>query len=333
MAGFIPDSKSQDWCTPTWILDDVRAAFGVTQIDLDPCSNDTSLVNAKTEYKVPANDGLNDSWDFPTIFVNPPFGTSRMRKDRLAFADGAQWKAMPKAERKGYVVTTIKDWLRRCAEAAEKGSQAIALVPVTPETKGWLKYVWPKADGIGFFKKRIKFIDFHTKVECTAVIPKPMCVIYWAGAAGAEGFDRFEEAFSKDCHIVPAGPTREAVRDRLVSLLRENGGLRAEVENLATMKALKLAEKVSALDTRNASVLVFEGEGVRDVTPAVVSALRTRLTQSGLLPKGALVLLMPDTSLSAMSPADLQPIIDRLCKVRDEAPPSKVTLPVLSAEG
>jgi predicted RNA methylase len=84
MAGFIPDSLSQDWCTPTWILDAVRAAFGVSQIDLDPCSNDTSLVNARVEYKVPQNDGLQDPWDFQTIFVNPPFGTSKMhRKDPL----------------------------------------------------------------------------------------------------------------------------------------------------------------------------------------------------------------------------------------------------------
>jgi hypothetical protein len=193
------------------------------QIDLDPCSNDTSIVGARVEYKVPQNDGLQDSWDFPSIFVNPPFGTSRMHKATRSFfvepkrakGEPSAWSKLAKEQRAEYVVTDIGDWLRRCAEASkEHGSQAIALVPVTPETVGWKKWVWPRADGICTFDKRIKFIDFHTGVECKQVIPKPMAVVYWAGAAGAEGYDRFESVFRHLGNVQPVGPTLAKMKSR-----------------------------------------------------------------------------------------------------------------------
>jgi hypothetical protein len=159
-------------------------------------------------------------------------------------------------------------------------------VPVTPETKAWLKYIWPLADGIGFFKKRIRFIDFHTKVECKAVIPKPMAVVYWAGNASAEGYDRFEAAFAETCNVVPVGPTRERVKERLIALLQQNAGLLSRAESLETEKILALETKVQAIDTRNASILVLEGEGVRDIDVATMARLRQRLITNKVIPEG-----------------------------------------------
>src|SRR4051812_20899611 len=102
-AGRTINSQSQDWGTPENYVAAVKAFFG-GQIDLDPCSNSHSIVKAKVEYKLPVHDGLIDSWNFPTIFVNPPYGRDKHTR------------------------TTIADWLERCASAhSEHGSEVLAL--------------------------------------------------------------------------------------------------------------------------------------------------------------------------------------------------------------
>jgi hypothetical protein len=91
-------------------------------------------VKAVTEYRLPTHDGLKDSWDYPTIFVNPPYGTDKVRKTR------------------------IYHWFKRIAEAADNGSQIIVLVPVATNTSHWKEYVYPKAQAICFISApRLKF--------------------------------------------------------------------------------------------------------------------------------------------------------------------------------
>ncbi len=75
-AGRTVNSQSVDWCTPKKYVDAVKKVFG-GKIALDPCSNEWSIVNAKTEYKLPEHDGLKESWDFPTIYINPPYGADK----------------------------------------------------------------------------------------------------------------------------------------------------------------------------------------------------------------------------------------------------------------
>lgn len=87
------EALSQHWCTPPKYVDAVKEFFGGS-IALDPCSNRHSIVNAQVEYSLPETDGLAASWDYPTVFVNPPYGRDRER------------------------CTTIRDWLRKCAEAS-----------------------------------------------------------------------------------------------------------------------------------------------------------------------------------------------------------------------
>lgn len=130
---FISDNK--DWCTPPKYVDAVRECFG-GNIHLDPCSNQHSIVHAQVEYQLPAHDGLRESWAFPTIYVNPPYGADRKAG------------------------TTIKHWLRRCAEAHERhGSEVLALVPVATNTTHWKHYVWGAATAIAFlYDTRLKFL-------------------------------------------------------------------------------------------------------------------------------------------------------------------------------
>lgn len=210
MAGFVPDSKSQSWNTPAWILEAARQAFGVPQIDLDPCSNETSIVGARVSFCLPENDGLQNFWDYDTIFVNPPFGTSRMHAASRSFVDAKQWKALAKEERMEYRVSNVGTWLTRCMLAShDYGSQVIALVPATPETQGWRVAVWKLGSGICFPGKRIAFLDPATGKPAKQVIPKPMALIYWSGSQGDAGFLRFKKAFRKHGAVVPVGHTLE----------------------------------------------------------------------------------------------------------------------------
>jgi hypothetical protein len=65
-------SRSEEWYTPTNVLERVIATLGV--IDLDPCSNSRRRPNvpARVHYTKALN-GLNRPW-FGKVFMNPPYG-------------------------------------------------------------------------------------------------------------------------------------------------------------------------------------------------------------------------------------------------------------------
>lgn len=192
-AGRSMISISQTWCTPPKYVRAVRDVFGGA-VALDPCSNRHSIVKAKTEYRLPDHDGLHSSWDFPTIYVNPPYGADRERG------------------------TTIKHWLRRCAQAHEAhGSEVLALVPVATNTKHWKDFVFGVADALVFlYDTRLKFLVDGKDGGKGA--PMSCCMIYWG-----EHVSRFEEVFLphgavidlRDLHGKPMGTTRDAEHSML----------------------------------------------------------------------------------------------------------------------
>ncbi|MHC4092866.1 MAG: hypothetical protein ACYSVY_21765, partial [Planctomycetota bacterium] len=74
------ESKTKDsWCTPGPVVAALRKFTGGKQIELDPCSNPGSHVDAKVEWYGPAEggtDGLITPWLVPPdslIYVNPPY--------------------------------------------------------------------------------------------------------------------------------------------------------------------------------------------------------------------------------------------------------------------
>ncbi|MCH7701502.1 MAG: N-6 DNA methylase [Planctomycetes bacterium] len=164
-AGRSINSISQTWCTPPKYVCAVRKVFGGA-IAFDPCSDAHSVVGAEVEYQLPDRDGLRSSWDYPTIYVNPPYGADRQRG------------------------TTIKDWLRRCARAREEyGSEVLALVPVATNTKHWKDYVFGVANAIAFlYDTRLKFLVNGKDGGKGA--PMSCAMIYWG-----EHIERFEDIF------------------------------------------------------------------------------------------------------------------------------------------
>lgn len=163
-AGRSVNSQSQAWGTPKKYVEAVKKFFGGS-IALDPCSNEFSVVHALTEYMLPENDGLRQSWDFPTIYVNPPYGADRERG------------------------TTIKNWLANCALANEKyNSEVLALVPVATNTGHWKQSVFGRAKAICFlYDTRLKFLENGLDVGKGA--PMSCSMIYWG--------ERFEEFYKE----------------------------------------------------------------------------------------------------------------------------------------
>ena len=166
-AGRTVNSQSQSWGTPEKYVNAVKSFFGGS-ISLDPCSNQYSIVKAETEFMLPQNDGLKEDWNYPTIYINPPYGADRERG------------------------TTIKNWLAKCALTHQNyGSEILALVPVATNTGHWKQSVFGQARAICFlYDTRLKFLENGLDVGKGA--PMACAMIYW-GKDYEEFFDIFIE--------------------------------------------------------------------------------------------------------------------------------------------
>jgi len=68
-AGRQVNTQSQEWCTPTKYIEAINKFFN-HKIELDPCSNPYSIVNAEVKYELPI-DGLKQDWNYYNIYINP----------------------------------------------------------------------------------------------------------------------------------------------------------------------------------------------------------------------------------------------------------------------
>lgn len=139
MAGYIATAKREDWNTPQVVVDLLRK-FWPRGIDLDPCSNPTSLVPATRRVMLP-DDGLEKAWT-GRVFVNPPFG------------DLAAW--MGKAAGAGVT----------------REAELIFLCPVRTDTRAWQTHA-VTADRVLFWKGRMTFVG------APAAAPFPTALLYW----------------------------------------------------------------------------------------------------------------------------------------------------------
>lgn len=148
-----------DWNTPPEILDRVRL---LGPIYLDPCSNPGSMVGAELVAQE-ENDGTAIDWTAPAgsvVFVNPPYGRGKI----APFAD------------------------KFAAEAPERSSHLIALVPARVETK-WFRTFSESAPLWCAIRGRLRFYVDGAPGQSA---PFPSAVIY----AGPEPA-RFAEVFGE----------------------------------------------------------------------------------------------------------------------------------------
>lgn len=154
-------SEKKDWNTPPKYVKLVNEMFG--EIDLDPCSNEFSMVDAKNKYILPTN-GLEESWDHKRIFVNPPYGRN---------TDG----------------TTIYNWIEKGTESSKLGNELLFLIPVATNTKHFKNLIYKHAKGICFLADtRLKF--WSNGKEDKKGAPMSCCMIYFGN-----NYKKFEEIF------------------------------------------------------------------------------------------------------------------------------------------
>jgi len=166
-------TENKDWCTPHKYVQAVKRVFN-GKIDLDPCSSAYSVVGAETEFLLPKTDGMSEDWNYPTVYVNPPYGNDKERG------------------------TTIKDWFRKIANShIAYGCEVIALVPVATNTAHWKKYVYPVASAICFlYDTRLKFIIGGNENNKGA--PMSCAAIYYG-----KNVSKFLEVFSEHGAALP----------------------------------------------------------------------------------------------------------------------------------
>jgi hypothetical protein len=174
-AGRTINTGSQHWGTPRKYVNAVREMFRGT-IDLDPCSNQYSIVGASVELALPKHDGLKEEWNYPRIYVNPPYGIDKQRG------------------------TTIKNWLAKCAHAhSTYSSEVLALIPIAANTSHWKQYVFTKARGICFlYDTRLRFLE--NGLDTGKGAPMACAMVYWG-----RDFERFDEIFTPFGAVVDIG--------------------------------------------------------------------------------------------------------------------------------
>ena len=157
MSGYAKLNNNKDWNTPKKYCDAVKDFF--EEIDLDPCSNDGSILECKIKYQLPEQDGLILSWMRHT-FVNPPYGTG------------------------------IKSWFKKAYSEYQNGNEILMLVPVATNTSHWKEWVYDKAAAICFiYDTRLKFrINGN---ENNKGAPMACCFIYYGN-----NYIRFSSIFS-----------------------------------------------------------------------------------------------------------------------------------------
>ena len=156
---------SVDWCTPPKYVTPINIFFE-NQIDLDPCSNNYSLINADKKILLP-DDGLLIEWKYHKIFVNPPYGADRVRR------------------------TSIKTWISKCESAHRVyNSEVIALIPVATNTRHWKDFIFGKAAGICFLYDTRLHFWINGKIDAKGA-PMSCAMVYWG-----KNINKFIEVFT-----------------------------------------------------------------------------------------------------------------------------------------
>lgn len=160
-AGRKVNTSSVHWNTPPKYV--IPITEFLNGIDLDPCSNTSSIVNAKTEL---SSNGLEYDWtNYRSIFVNPPYGK--------------------------YGNTSIYDWIEKGYIANKSvNNDIIYLIPVATNTKHWKNFVF-NSDVICFLSDtRLKFLMNGTTDNKGASMA--CCLVYF-GSRADEFINKFSE--------------------------------------------------------------------------------------------------------------------------------------------
>ena len=164
-AGRKNNSEKKDWNTPPKYIIPITDFFG-GKIELDPCSNQHSLVGAINNYFYPEKDGLLENWNFSSVFVNPPYGKSNGK--------------------------SLYDWILKGLNEYDKyQSEIIFLIPVATNTRHFKQLIFKKFSSICFLEDtRLKF--YNEGEEDAKGAPMACCLCYLGNR-----ITKFEKQFSQ----------------------------------------------------------------------------------------------------------------------------------------
>lgn len=179
IADALFSSASQTWNTPACVLERVRQ---VGAIELDPCSNEHSIVGANIDYRLErGDDGLALGW-YSLTYCNPPY-------------------------------SDLEAWAAKMAREAASGVEIIACIPARTDTAAFQRHILPTCSAICFWRGRIKFgigpMDNTRQVSLWEMgqtsrgslsgdpAPFPSCLPYWGTRV-----KRFAAAFGDAGRIV-----------------------------------------------------------------------------------------------------------------------------------
>lgn len=166
-AGRKNNTTKRDWNTPPKYIKPIKEFFGGS-IELDPCSNEHSLVDAETSFMYPDKNGLVEKWDYRTVFVNPPYGRGNG--------------------------SSLYDWLEKSLECKW---EIIFLIPVATNTKHFKEIIFKKYNAICFLNDtRLRF--YNQGVEDKKGAPMACCLCYKGYRTNKfiQKFSQFGKTFS-----------------------------------------------------------------------------------------------------------------------------------------
>lgn len=147
-------SKSDEWFTPSSILERVAELDPHGRIALDPCWHPDCLVRAEvTRSAARGENGLEYDWRALVgverlVFVNPPY-------------------------------SDISSWMLECKRHGARGGNLAALVPARTDTR-WFHDHALSAPWVCFIKGRLKFANASARYSA----PFPSAIFYWGALGG-----------------------------------------------------------------------------------------------------------------------------------------------------
>lgn len=134
--------KSDEWGTPIDFYNKLNKLFG--PFTLDPCASDEN--HKCDKYYTIETNGLEQSWEGETVFVNPPY-------------------------------SDIKAWIKKSIEETKKpNTKVVLLIPARTDTKYFHELIVLNAKEVYFIKGRLKFSDGSTGLSNSAPFPSMIVV-------------------------------------------------------------------------------------------------------------------------------------------------------------
>ena len=165
MAGTIASAGNTHWTTPLDVLGLIHKCTPF--IDLDPCNNTNSLVNARNTFTLPIDSLFMDWTRFRSVFLNPPWGTSYLSPDKKTCYSAKEYTEMKKADPTsvvGFHKQVLKQWVQKAVDTyrewdiiAANTKELYLLIPDQRSASHWHTLIFPYARAICTFKGRVAY--------------------------------------------------------------------------------------------------------------------------------------------------------------------------------